>query len=211
MGRVTSLVFTPDGKKLISGSSDSTALAWDVTGLHTTDRLPRKDLSSDNLRVLWTALGEEDAAKAYQAIWTLTAMPNQTVSFLEKQLRPAAPVTAERLAQLIADLEHETFAVRQRAFAELAQLDRLAEPVLRKALAGQPTLELRQRVEQLLARLEGPITAPERLRTVRAIETLEQIGTAAARELLAKLAIGAPAARETQDAQAALDRLARQR
>ena len=43
---------------------------------------------------------------------------------------------------------------------------------------------------------------------LRAIEMLERIGTAEARQLLAVLAEGAPAARLTREAKLALDRLA---
>jgi len=44
----------------------------------------------------------------------------------------------------------------------------------------------------------------EVLRTQRAIQALERIGTAEARHVLQALAAGAPAARETREAQQAL-------
>jgi WD40 repeat protein len=31
-GTITSLAFSADGRRMISGSADSTALVWDVTG-----------------------------------------------------------------------------------------------------------------------------------------------------------------------------------
>jgi hypothetical protein len=49
------------------------------------------------------------------------------------------------------------------------------------------------------------------LQKVRAVQALELIGTARARELLDKLGRGIPEARLTQEAQAALARLSRQR
>jgi len=120
-------------------------------------------------------------------------------------LRPAVRVAAERLTQLVADLDSPQFAVRQRAEAELSQMDEQAEAALREALTGQPPLELRQRVEKLLDQLKA-VPTPEQLRQVRAIEVLEQIGTADAQAVLQRLAAGS-AARPTREAQAALERL----
>jgi hypothetical protein len=65
-------------------------------------------------------------------------------------------------------------------------------------------------VQQLLKQLEWPVASPERLREIRAVEALEQIGTPGVRRVLAKLAHGAPAAPLTREAQAAIERLARQ-
>jgi hypothetical protein len=68
------------------------------------------------------------------------------------------------------------------------------------------TLEMRQRLEQLLRKVE-PSRSPDRLREVRAIEVLEHIGTSEAEQLLQTLAKGAPEARLTQEAKASLERL----
>jgi hypothetical protein len=58
----------------------------------------------------------------------------------------------------------------------------------------------------LLGRLNGK--SGEWVRAVRAVAVLEQIGTPEARQVLEALARGAPDALLTQDAQAALGRLA---
>jgi hypothetical protein len=78
---------------------------------------------------------------------------------------------------------------------------------LRETLQAKPSLEMRQRVESLLKKLEGPITLPKKLQTLRAIWVLERIGSGEARQLLEVLATGSSIARETLDAQAALERL----
>ncbi len=113
-----------------------------------------------------------------------------------------------RVQQRIADLDSNQFAVRAAAAKELAVLGEVAEPALRQALDGKPSVELRKRVEALLA---GMRTAPpeETLRSLRAIQVLERIGTPDAQRVLRKLATGAAAARETRDARDALERLAR--
>jgi hypothetical protein len=91
----------------------------------------------------------------------------------------------------------------------LERLGELAEAPLRKALQGRPSPEVRRRVETLLAKLEGPVTAPERLREARAVAVLEHIATPEAVHALERLSRGAPEARLTREAEAALQRLAR--
>jgi hypothetical protein len=200
--------FSADGKLLASGSRDTTALVWDLTGKLQRER-PAARLSATQLDSLWAHLAGSDAAHAYRAIWSLAAVPQQAVPFLDQRLRPLAPVAAQQLAQLIADLDSDRFTVRQRATEELERLAELAEPVLRKALAGEPSPEMRRRVGRLLQQLGWPVKSPERLRALRAVEGLEHIGTTEARRLLEKLAQGAPEAGLTREAKASLERLAK--
>jgi hypothetical protein len=128
------------------------------------------------------------------------------VPFLKKQLRATDGVEVARLAQLVADLDSNAFTVRQRATRELQRLGELAEPALRQALEKQPALEVRQRVERLLDRLDTGPLPPEQLRALRAIEVLERIGTAEAQHLLEMLASGAVGARTTEEAKNVLRR-----
>ena len=104
------------------------------------------------------------------------------------------------------DLDSDRYVTRERATRELEKLGELAEPALRSALNRQPSLETRQRLESLLQKLD-PIRDPESLRSLRAIEVLEHIGSAEAQTLLQQLARGAPEARLTQEAKASCVRL----
>ena len=70
-------------------------------------------------------------------------------------------------------------------------------------------MEARERVRRLQRRIEIPLPPSELLRQVRAIEVLELIGTPDAKLLLRSLAGGAPEARLTREAKAAMERLAR--
>jgi hypothetical protein len=73
-------------------------------------------------------------------------------------------------------------AVRTQAVKDLEERGAFAEPALPRVLAGKPPLETRQRIEQLLEKVQGPITSGEVLRVLRGVQALEQIGTPAARE-----------------------------
>ncbi len=111
------------------------------------------------------------------------------------------------MARLIADMDSGEFAVRDRAVMDLERIGDPVLPALRTALAGKAPLEMRRRVEQLVDKLER-ITS-EQVRAIRAIEALEYAATPQARRLLEVLAQGAPGARQTQEAKASLNRLAK--
>ena len=68
-------------------------------------------------------------------------------------------------------------------------------------------MELRKRIEELVAKAKGHTLSPAQLQVVRAVEVLERAGTPEAKKLLQTLAKGAAGALETVEAQAALERL----
>ncbi len=206
-GIAASLTFSPDGRLLASGSSDTTVLVWDVYRQRDAGARREERLSEETLGSMWEDLAEMDAARAYRAICTLIRSPSESVPFLAGRLRPVAAPSAGRVERLVADLDSRQFAARQRTARELEELQEVAEPALRKALAGAASLEYRRRVERLLEALHAPVPPPERLRQLRALEVLEAVNTPEARRLLEGLANGAPTARLTREARASLDRL----
>ena len=113
-----------------------------------------------------------------------------------------------RIQALIRKLGDDDFDTREKATQELARLDG-AEAALRKALEGNPSAEVRQRVQFALEAREKLELSAEWAVTLRALEVLEQCGTPEAREWLQALAKGAPQARLTQEAKACLRRLER--
>ena len=205
-GRISSVAFSGDGRTLATGGCDSTVLLWDVASLVSPPESP--DPSAMDLANLWEQLASDDAGVAYQATLRLARTPDKAATLLRERLKPVAAPDESRLTQLIADLDSASFDKRQQAQQELASLDAVAEPSLRKALAGKPSAELRLQVEIMLKNLEGPIARPEQMRAVRAVELLERLGTPAARGLLEELAAGVPEARLTQEAKGALARMA---
>ncbi len=204
---VVAVGFAPDGRRLASASRDGTTLVWDATLLRPA---PGENLSAADLEKLWAELGGADAVKAYRALGRLAAAPRQAVPFLRRRLRPAAPpADLARAAALIADLDNERFKVRDQATHALEKLGRWAAPALRAALEAGPTPEPRLRLERLLARVQNADPTPQELRFSRAVVVLEQDPGSEGRRVLEGLAAGAVAALETQDAKAALGRLAR--
>jgi hypothetical protein len=145
-----------------------------------------------------------------KAIARLADVPEQAVRLLRDRLRPAAAPPAEELRRLIAALDDASFERREAATKRLADLDELAEAAMRDALRGQPSREVRRRLEGLLAE-PRLVQVPEARRQLRAVRLLESIGSGEARQVLEQLAKGAPEARLTRDAQAALRRLATRR
>ncbi len=130
------------------------------------------------------------------------------MSLIQQRVRPASSPDPRRLAQLLADLENGRVELRRQAESELEGLGDLAEPALRKALDGDPPLVLRQRVERLLDKLLVPTAG--QMRDLRAVELLELIGSAAARQVLQSLAEGVPGTRVTREARGAMQRLTKQ-
>jgi hypothetical protein len=119
-------------------------------------------------------------------------------------------VDETRLARLITELGSDDFATRQSASEELAKLGEQAIPACRRALGGKSSLEMRRRLDDLLDKAQRAWweASGERLRSLRAVEALELAGTKEAHELLETLAAGADGARLTEEAKAALRRLA---
>jgi RNA polymerase sigma factor (sigma-70 family) len=201
---IESMDFAPDGLTMASGAGDSTILLWDITGRRSDGRWHAKPLTPSQLDACWTALANEDAATAYDAVWALVAAPGQAVPFLQKHLPPVPHPNAKIVSRLIADLDSDDFLARRRATDELSKLGDAIAPALRRALDGKPSLEVRRRVQQLLDQTRDWTT--ERWRDHRAIQALEHIGRRQAKQVLLKLADGASGAYRTEAAKAALQR-----
>ena len=87
----------------------------------------------------------------------------------------------------------------------LAELEGIARPALTGALKKNPTLEVKRRIEKLLAALDSP-TDPA-LWISRAVKAMELHGGEAARKLLHDWSEGTPGLRLTEEASAAKVRL----
>jgi WD40 repeat protein len=205
-GPVFSLAFAPDGRTLVSGSADTTALVWDMVPLYQQRRSAGAALTARQLDALWNDLGSRDSALAYRAIGGLAVDAERSVPLLKCKLG-AVWDTPERIAGLIRDLDADEFTTREKALAELEKLGEAALPALRKCLDNKPTLEQRRRMELLLKKQPGEIETAGCLQTLRGIEVLDAVATVEARRVLETLAEGDTAAYVRREAKAALQRL----
>jgi RNA polymerase sigma factor (sigma-70 family) len=206
-GSVSVLRVAPDGHSLVTGSVDTTALTWNLGNLPRVEVSREVPLNADELETLWGDLAKSDAEVGFAAARKLLTDRKQAVALLKDRLRPVPAIEDARISQLVADLGG-AFDARRKATAELERLGEMATPHLRKALEGNPPLELKQRVERLLEKAAVQKPHGDQLRELRSIELLELAATPEAKPVLDALANGASAARLTREAKAAAERLA---
>jgi WD40 repeat protein len=203
-GGVWALCFSGDGR-LASGSNDATALVWDLERILPLARRP-VPLKEAEVRSLWAELASDDPWKASRAGWRLALASEQAFPLLKKNLHPVSANLS--LPRLVRELGSTSYVARDKATRDLVALGFDAESALRAVVRSGGDLEVRRRAERLLKGLEADILPA---RELRAVMILEQIGSAQARRLLAELAGGAPKARLTKEAAAALRRLSNTR
>jgi WD40 repeat protein len=201
---VMQVTFSPDGRALASGSADATILLWDVFDLLGQRKTDRPNRGEKELDQLWSRLSEADAFRAFLALKALLATPDASLRLLTNHLKPVPRETPASVRQLVADLDDEAFAVRQKAEEELEKLGPLAESAVRQALADRPSTEARRRLEALLSKVGVP-TGARRLQWLRAVEVLGLIDSPEARKVLAGLAEGSPHSWLTREARASLE------
>ncbi len=204
-GTVRTVFFGPDDATVVSASAeDGTALVWSL-------KPPAGGAAPDPGRLWADLVGDGPAVR--RAVWAAAQHPGAAVKlFREKWPVPKKPADAERIRQLIAGLDGDTFAAREAAEAELAKFGRRAEPAVRKALAETTSAEVKRRAARLVARWGPPAGAdypPEQARELRAVWALELAGTPEAKKLLEEWAAAGVGERLCEAADAALKRLRR--
>jgi WD40 repeat protein len=213
---VWTVAFSPDGKRLAAASGKwgkdepGEVKVWDLDAAGLARPMPPPPLTAAALDTLWGDLASPDPHRAYRAVVALGADPGNSVPYL---LGHAAPPgrgeSAARVAELVRDLDADSFETRERASAELAKLGPVAHAALRKALES-PSPEVRRRAARLLPGKGDPEPlSNEELRALRAVEALQRAGTPDVRPALQKLAAAGPGSPVGQEAAAALEWLDR--
>lgn len=198
------LLFAPNGRTVVTAGTDGQILQWDLTGRLRDGKLHSSALTKKDLLRHWDNLAGTDGEKAYDSLWELASDPQATLPFFQQKLTPTPAVDDKLIAKLIQTLDSDNFAQREQATKELAELEELAESALQKTQEAKPTLETKRRIDLLLDKICDTPLSPDKLRQVRAVTILEQIGPQKAQDFVQRLAKGAPEARQTREAQRAL-------
>jgi RNA polymerase sigma factor (sigma-70 family) len=204
---VGGLAVSADGRRLISGSHDSTALVWDLTvaGARAQRAEPLTESEADKL---WAAVERDDAKAAYTALAELAGSPDRALMIVREHIKPARTgPTDAAVDRILTDLATENAATRAAASKELAKWGEQAVPAVRKRFAGLSSAEARQRLSAFLREFDTAAPSAGRRLEIRAVELLELMATPEARALLGELATGAANAPLTLDAAAALKRM----
>jgi WD40 repeat protein len=199
-GYISSLAFSPDNRRLLSGGRDTTALLWAIAPEN--PALPAAWKDADRL---WLEMGAPPS-RAYAIVWALMAHPDRAIEVLAKRLQKDEGASEKEIRSLITNLSSPKFAQRDTAMRRLKVIGTRSLPALEESLKKAPDLETTRRIQELLRTVETTLT-PETLRDLRGMQVLEMIGTPPARKLLAEVAAGDPNAGKTRHAQAALQRL----
>lgn len=190
----------PAGRTIVT-SSGSEAVLWDLR--------PTDLVRSSNHSALWDDL-IGDPVTAYRAQWSLLDNPNAAATLFRDRQAPAkAPDDENQIEKLIADLDSDTFRTREQSMKALRESDKPFTPYLRRGLKTAGA-EGRKRITELLAELTKGPTANE-LRQLRAIQVLELAGTPEAIAVLKEWAGGSPGELLTEEASAAVKRIASRR
>ena len=208
-GMISSLQFTADGKGLATGGMDTALYLWDISGKYLRQEVGTGKDREANLQAMWQALGKAQASEAFRTMGTMISETETTIALLQKEMQPAKeiPIDEDGIRKLVKELGNKRFAVRVKAEHALKKLGRQAQQFLHEAIDDPKTTQESQlRLRQLVALIEQQVSSPKDLQTRRSIEILERIGTPTARQLLSRLAGGAPSANITAQARAALER-----
>src|SRR5262249_32283578 len=110
VARVNAIAFSPDGRRLITGHYDCTALVWDIPSPQLGPRLTAVECAT-----AWADLASADAAKCFAAVGRFSDDPKQSLPFLKERLRPVPPPPADEVRSLLNDLASPQFKTRDAA------------------------------------------------------------------------------------------------
>jgi RNA polymerase sigma factor (sigma-70 family) len=194
----TTLTFAPGGQ-LLSGSLDTTVLAWDTR--------PPRVADSVSLESAWNALAARDVSESFRSEGRFLSSPADTVKYFADRIKLVEALDPRKVQRWLADLDSDDFAIREAASHSLEEMDEQAISFLESTLKSTKSDEVRTRVSKILERRWATAIPPEQLRELRAVAVLERIGDGESKDLLKKWAGGPAGTRLTMESADALKRL----
>ncbi|MCG8583379.1 MAG: hypothetical protein MI757_01540 [Pirellulales bacterium] len=211
---VVSVAFSNDGKQLASGAAgrtDASAIVWNVDEMFFGSAGTSDDqLSDEELSKNWKNLGQEVPGGAYDAIASLRRHPKQALKLFADKLGPVLkPTSGNDVAELIKQLDADSYKEREEATQKLIKLRTLAEAALQKELKTTESAEVRYRIRLILETppAKSTLSPVDRRTTFRLIYVLELIGSDDAKSQVAALSTGHADVNVLREATAALERL----
>jgi hypothetical protein len=149
--------------------------------------MPSSGPAAASIGESWTALADADPLVAWRAGIALAAQGDKAVDHIRARVPTERRDSQEmqEISQWIAELDSEKFVTREEAQRRLEHAGKAALRQLKDALAANPSLEVRTRVERLLS---DEHAIADGTRIVRATHILELIGTEPAKKLLGAMA-----------------------
>ncbi|HLN26446.1 MAG TPA: hypothetical protein VK395_01735 [Gemmataceae bacterium] len=203
--KATALEFSPDGRYLASGYADGVLMVWPTSVRVRNGRILENRLSADEIASCWRQLGETtSAAIVYESAWRLVSAPGESVAALRRLIQPLRCDDTGRVSELISNLDSDDYHVRKEATDRLGALGIIATSQLKTALRCSDSLEVRRRIQGLLAM---PPMPPEVKRQWLGLQILEVIATPESERVIQDLAAGSRKSWLTNEAVACLARI----
>ena len=203
-----SVAWSPDGRRIVTGLEDGSALVWDAEKFLDSVKLPAA--ADEPLDSLLDSAGLPNPEKSWNAAFRASALPG-CVAALTARLEALARADASTVAPLVRQLGDDDPEKRDKAEAALREMGPRAVRDLEAARGEATDAEAKARMEAILADWErGPARGPA-LGWLRGVMILEWLATGddgpKAKVLLIRLQAEAPWARVRSAASEALERL----
>jgi hypothetical protein len=147
-----------------------------------------------------------ESTPAHRAVWDLVGAGESAFSKLKSLMTAQAKPAGVDMSRLIADLDSDSFDVREKAQTALLRAGARASRSVEATLKGAPPLEQRRRLQLILDSIRDQPIPAEQLLASRGVLVLEQIGTPKVWDFLRELAKGDGDSYFTREARFALQR-----
>lgn len=208
-GPISTINVSADSTRIASGSFDRTVLIWNMNAVQRTF-LTKRPLDAESFDRLWDELAAVSPSNAYRAIGELRLHEQTAANKLHDRIESIVrPVQAERIRQLIAELEHEDYIIRFRATLQLQKLREIARPLLLKVAKTTTSAEVRFRIRRILTGAEETprFSSADIRRIARVIHVLEYLPGERAEATLQAIIDDFPSEYIVKDARETLARL----